>query len=299
MGEQGKYTGSVGQQPLAYGLEVWAPVFDFETTVTDFAFAENLMLRTSYEGLSAEAVSYFLSPEELDRCRAAGHWLHLRRPVHSTLSTRAHINAVLLSLWISRPTRAHVAVRFEENAAGERTIARLLDRMQWIKGHVDQRFEQRDLKEAAQLVLPLRHITAEGRRLRTALVLTYRGCVSSDWQAAYICFAAATETLLTYSRAPRVSERLADAFAAIVATSEQDRRVAKDTFKRLYDLRSDIVHGRAYDRPRGQKNLDVLADFVTALRRLWSTVLHSKELCETLESDDNVREAFFRNRVGR
>ena len=64
-------------------------------------------------------------------------------------------------------------------------------------------------------------------------------------------------------------------------------------FKTVYDVRSDILHGRSYDRESSEKNLEDLAACSDLLRGVWKIGLGSLETCLTLESDDDVRRTFF------
>jgi len=117
--------------------------------------------------------------------------------------------------------------------------------------------------------------------------------VSRDWQAAFICFAAAAEALLTYSREPGLTDRLARSYAKLVARSQPAAKRAQEQFKRLYALRSDIVHGRSYERRRSSHNVRELVAFSNVLRRLWGAVLANPDLRSHLEGDDKHREKLF------
>jgi hypothetical protein len=133
------------------------------------------------------------------------------------------------------------------------------------------------------------------QRLRNALVLTFRGCVSSDWQSAFICFAAAAESLLTYSSKPGLTKRLGETYAALAGRESQvTSSAASADFARLYSIRSDIVHGRAYGRVDERQNLDHLRAFSDILRGLWRIVIGSDATRRALEENDQGRETFFK-----
>ncbi|MGH7310459.1 MAG: hypothetical protein ACREK6_17375, partial [Candidatus Rokuibacteriota bacterium] len=69
-------------------------------------------------------------------------------------------------------------------------------------------------------------VYTSGSRPRNAIVLTFRGCVSVDWQSSFMCFIAAAEAMLTYSDKPGITARLANAYGRLVAKSASDRNVA-------------------------------------------------------------------------
>jgi hypothetical protein len=74
-----------------------------------------------------------------------------------------------------------------------------------------------------------------------------------EWQSAFVCFSAAVEALLTYSTGAGVTERPAKAYATVVARGDTENQEAIEKVRRLYAIRSDIMHGRAYDRKKERK----------------------------------------------
>ena len=68
------------------------------------------------------------------------------------------------------------------------------------------------------------------------------------------------------ARLRRLSSTSCTSIAAMTRFGKNGAKVTADEFLRLYAVRSDIVHGRAYDRPAGRPNLDDLAEAVI-LRR--------------------------------
>jgi hypothetical protein len=281
----------------------WAPLIDFPWRGSEKQIAAdtcNTWVRAgrAYTGYSGPDFKSFLSQEEQEKCRGAEHWLQIDQPVHSSLSSRAAINSFLIALWVVTPTRTNVPLRFEVTKA-ERTVARLLDRFQCIEGQVRDEIHGKHLQETARLLPPLREVYTRGRRLRNALVLTFQGCVSRQWQVAFTCFAAASEAILTHSSDRGLSRRLSENFASLTETGEVGRKRAQERFSRLYAIRSDIVHGRAHERQEGQINLKDLAEFSDLLRILWRRVLESSVVRAALEGDDEQRELFFKKRCAR
>jgi hypothetical protein len=221
--------------------------------------------------------------------------LHLTYARGEEPSPRARMNTFLLGLWLIRPTQSHVDLRLDVVESQLRTVHRLLDRFQWISGQASDEILDGDLREVAALLGPMAKIYVARQRLRNALVLTFRGCVSSDWQSAFVCFAAAAESILTYSSRPGLTKRLAEAYAALVdRKSHLIPNAVTAEFARLYSIRSDIVHGRAFSRVDDQQNLGDLRSFSDLLRGLWRVVLESDTIRHALEENDQRREAFFK-----
>ncbi|HEY7364948.1 MAG TPA: hypothetical protein VIE37_12650 [Methylomirabilota bacterium] len=291
-----RFTGKESKPPgVAVRQDVWAPLIEFTWAGTDSALAPDTWIKKTApvdELLASKEAEWYLSREERDSCKETPHWLHVIRTVSDELSPAAAVNSVLLALWIVRPTATHVPVRFAQTPA-EVSAARVLDRFQWVPGTAAESISDDDLAVVASILPPLRDVYLNGGRLNNAIVLTFRGCVSVSWQSAFVCFTAAAEAMLTYSDKPGVTERLAKAYGQLVAKSVSDRRIATERFKKIYAVRSDIVHGRSYDRNRSKGNLVDLAECSHLIRTLWRRVLESEQVRRALERDDAGRRAFF------
>ncbi len=289
VGVRGKYAREcVANEPS--DMHIWAPLEDFCWPGREMKIASDTWIVTrGFPRYKDDPYRRFISSEEAFACEQARHWLRIVQPIHSELSPRVAVNSFLFSLWIARPTATHVALRFEEADSGEQSVARVLDRFQWIAGQIREDVDDDSLTQASALLGPLRDVYRARRRLRTAMVLTFRGCVSVDWQAALICFSAAAEALLTYERGRGLTDRLARAYAAL----GNSKALGVDEFRRLYDLRSAVVHGRAYERSMTQGNLNDLALFSNALRTIWHSVLTNPHYIGALEGTDNDRKLFF------
>ena len=238
-------------------------------------------------------VRKFLCLEEVEECRSIGHWLEAHQGLRDEVSVRVRMNSFLLALWIARPTRTQLTLRFQEIDDGERGASRILDRFQWIEGYVADELSTEDLERVRTNLQPIMDLYRVSRGLRNALVMTFRGCVATDWQSSFICLAAAAEALLTHSAGPGLVGRLADAFARLTSHSERERKAQRDHFKRLYGVRSKIMHGRGHDRRTAEANLNDLAAMRDAVRALWSRVLESDEMRAALDADDRTRLKLF------
>lgn len=275
-------------------VHIWALLADFPWDGNDRQIAVDTWLRpgSAYKGYEGTEHDYFLSPEEKDRCREASHWLQLVQPAQHEMSPAANVNVFLLALWIVRPTQTNVPLRFEEAESGVRHAVRYLDRFQWILGQAADHILDSDLDAAGLLLPSLRAISTARKRLSAAMVLTLRGCVSRDWRVAFICFASALEGLLTHQTEP-TSAALADSYAALMSERTDDRESALSQFKRLYAVRSGILHGHSYERDDPRRNLEELAEVSDAIRHTWARILESDDIREALEGDDQARRDFF------
>lgn len=294
---QGKYASRMAKRAdgsVAH-LQLWAPLSDFPWSGKNHRITEHTWIRTAsaYRGYKAEEVSQDLSAYDRLLCQEAEHWLSVGVSAQQQLSARESMNMFLLALWMIKPTKTHVALRFQESPAEPPSVFRVLDRFQWIEGQATDQLQDEDLDGVSSLLESIRYAYIRRGRLRNALVLTFRGCVSIDWQAAVICWSAALEALLTYDRGPGLTKRLARAYARLCQNPAEQPGKAGIEFTRAYDVRSDIMHGRSYDRDASAENLVDVAACSDLLRRAWRSILPSDELTRVLEADDKVRKQFF------
>lgn len=298
LGVRGKYLDRFGSDNRVEALHVWAPIFAFRWKGQEYPLAHGAWihdLAAAKRHIDSPETKFFLSEEERERCHGTKHWLHLIHARGEEPSPRTRMNTFLLGLWLIRPTQAHVGLRLDVAESQVRTVHRVLDRFQWIPGQASDEIVDGDLQELAGLLGPMEDIYLAKQRLRNALVLTFRGCVSTDWQSAFVCFAAAAESLLTYSSKPGLTKRLAEAYDALAGRETQPTSGASGIeFARLYSIRSDIVHGRAFGRVDEQQNLGNLRSFSDLLRGLWRVVLASDTIRHALEESDQRRETFFK-----
>jgi len=289
-GIPGKYYSGETRHPSGPRIRAWAPVFNFPWDGGPCTISENLSLVAAgaYTEYESEDFKRFLSVEEIDECRSVEYWLDVRQSLRESISVRMRLNSFLLALWLARPTRTYLALRFDETD-GERVVARILDRFQWIEGFVADSLSVEDIARVRAMLPSLLDIYTTSRRLRNALVLTFRARVTNDWQSSFICTAAAAEALLTCSQGPGVVHRLADAFARLTASSDRERKDRRDLFKQLYAVRSEIMHGRSHDRRNGEANLKSLGAIHDVVRHLWNVILDSNEIRAALDADDESR----------
>ena len=275
-------------------FDVYAPLQDFYWPGRDFSFSSNLAFKRIEETPDLLGLELTVSKPEWERVTNSCHWLTYQWVDGAEPSSSEVINLVLLSLWLVKPIRSQVALKFKigrEDAANERTVSRLLDRFAWIPGTIDPDITDADLRLASTYYSVLEPLCRARGRLNNAMVLTVAGCWSHGWQTALICHAAAVETILTYSTARGLTRRLGTSYACLVESDVSGRDAAFSEFVSLYSVRSDIAHGRMHNIARTD-TLPTLLRFQNLMRRLWSAVLTSKNHASALELDDAGREAY-------
>ncbi len=275
-------------------FDVYAPLQDFYWPGQDQSFGPDVVLKRFDTAPELAGLESYVSKPEWERAANSDHWLTFRWIDGAEVSPAEVINLFLLSLWLVKPIRSQVALRFEigrDDAAAEKSMSRLLDRFAWIPGSIDPDISEEDVRIASTYYPELEKLCRARGRLNNAMVLTVSGCWSHGWQTALICHAAAAETILTYATGRGLTRRLATSYACIVASDSAGRDAAFAEFSSLYSARSDIVHGRMHNIARTD-TLPTLLRFQNLMRRLWSAVLVSKELFSALELDDAGRQAY-------
>lgn len=279
--------------PPSTTVHVWAPLRNLEWEGLERQLGADTWVRSgpSYRGYEHAQFAEFLSGEELNECRQTEHWLSIVQPAQSGISPRAMLNLFLLGLWFVKATRCQIPLRFEEADSGVRTVARILDRFRWVGEHLADDVRDKDLDDTGLLLAPLRALYGHSTRLNIALGLTYRACVVGEWHAAFVCFAAAAEALLTCSQGSEGARQFAPRYAALVSRLGADRVAEESRFAVLYSVRSQIMHDQV--ATADERRLHDLADLADALRRIWRVVLEIDEVRSALQGDDNQRRRFF------
>jgi hypothetical protein len=160
---------------------------------------------------------------------------------------------------------------------------------------VAEKIDNNLITKVNQYVSSIMSIYLDRKRLYNSLILNLSGIFSISWQVAFICFSAAMEAILTYSKGRGITERLAKSFACFTESDKSKRDLAYNKFVDLYKVRSDIMHGRAMDYFNANNNLKNLNGFEILLRKVWQTILASKDFILELEKSDTEREKFFAN----
>lgn len=275
-------------------LEVYAPLQEFNWNGLIFKLSSDILIKQFDKMPDLRGLNSKLSWDEQQTLSEVRHWLTFKWREMDDPCPAEIVNITLLSLWLTKPNRTNIPFRFElsqKPEADQRSIVRLLDRFAWIPDIVDFQFEDTDLNNAATYFPLLCAICQARGRLNNPLYLTLAGCYSHQWQSALICFAAATEAILSFDSSRGITRRLATLYACLVEKQEKERDNAFREFFKLYNVRSDIIHGRTHNIPSINR-LPTLARFGDLLRRLWRVVLLSSEI-RVFEGSDAERKKYF------
>ncbi|MDX2028527.1 MAG: HEPN domain-containing protein [Alphaproteobacteria bacterium] len=269
-------------------LEFCAPMHNFFWEGDDFELAPGIWIRRKKGDLSDEDLTEYNKKQ----LRLEEYWLWFEWMEATIPSAGDIISLSLLSLWLTKPTKAFVAYYF--CIMDKKHSKRLLDRFMWVPGNNSSKFSIAELKTASMFYEQLNKIYHARGRLNNAMVMTLTGCRSHYWQAAFICCAAAVEGILTYESGRGITKRLAKSYACLTEQDAVRRDAAYKEFEDLYSIRSDVMHGRIHEIP-ANNCLPMLSRFQNLLRKLWQKImLESPNLIAVLENNDAERGLYFK-----
>lgn len=277
-------------------FDIYVPLNNFWSSESHFELAPGLVIQKLDKEPDLSNWWDYLGQLDKDAILPAGHWLTFQWQESSTPNPGEQVNLALLALWLVKPNKIHATSIFRLTTDGsidKEMFTRLIDIFTWSKGTPNNQFTKEELETASKYYSRMLIIYNNKGRLNDALILTLAGCWAHYWQAALITYAAAAETLLTYSTAHGLTRRLASSYACLVCRTKKQRDAAFNNFRTLYRIRSDLVHGRAHTVAKSTrlKHLQELADL---LRKLWRRVLLSKRVTKALEGSDSQRDSYFR-----
>lgn len=251
--------------------DIVAPIFDFTTEVDDMWFGDMLRLRRAQYAPTKRDERFCLAGSEIGELKGSSHLLELTA-VDSSIDLTEIINTFLISLSLQKPSKAQV--RFEFLPDG---FSRHMTRFQFNSlDEPETTYSKSELEQVSIIYKALVSVLRRRGRLHSALSATYHALSSFNAGPAIVEIATALEALVTYRRGQGLTHRIATACAGICATSEAEARKLYPDFKRVYNARSDFVHGRSYPRT-GQKNLEDLALSAKLMRRVWRAIISERE----------------------
>jgi len=276
------------------GCLVYAPLSNFSLDCSRFEVAPNVQIVHSETLPDLSHLELELSGHDRLELQSVSHWVEVRWEDSLGPSPSECINLVLLALWMAGPMRTRVVVRFEleRNGGASSRVRHHLDQFNWADRDARRRFDTTDLRPVPNFFSLLSRVRARDNRMVHAAILTHAGCMAHRWDVALVCDAAAAEAALTYSKGRGLTERLAQAYACLVATDGEEQALAHQEFRALYSARSDVMHGRGYDIPQAERT-PMVARFEEVLRRIWRSIADSTRAEHALESTDAGRERFF------
>lgn len=276
---------------------------DYELNQSACVFYHNNLIHEIQNKFSEHKFEAVWGSERYSRLCAIKYWLLVKSP---TSEEEAENTAALFlwSLWLAARTRVRIWAQIElfQTRMGDQLQSRWwtttyeLNRISPVDRITDQVLDA--VKKNLSTALKIYTRRDELPRLSEALFLSHLGCKNMNWQAAFILWMASLETLLLEPKpenegfAKTVCSRVARLLSA--SRADYDRYYKQIDY--LYNIRSDIVHGkfgaRAWDTGNPEDRLKQLAQLETVLKSVWHKVLALKDIEGTLEKRSD-RDLFF------
>jgi hypothetical protein len=269
-------------------MNYYVPLFNFESDVESYRIAKYVELNKECpHDIERKG---FLSKREIEDINNCKFWIKISGSFPYYIKPSEICNTILLSMWVNKPNQIETKFRFGE----DNSISRQLDRFQFIRvDNNDNYFNLHDLENVKIYYKSFCQIKRRNKRLYIAQLNTFMGCQEYHWQVGFLLFSAAFEALLNYQKGYGITKRLAKSNACLMETSKYKRDSLFKKFEKLYNVRSDLMHGKQRKSRRGDGNLKKLSKLSSALRHLWQKILIDRDLQTTLEGDDSIRKAFF------
>jgi hypothetical protein len=267
----------------------YAPAFDFSMSQDKFEITPYLHILKYDYPLTKLDESWCLAGYEKEEVKWSSYCFILNEKKPKDLTYSEAINTLLLAFWIFSPTKTHCKYEFGPDSK----FSRLMDRFQYNSKDIHkENYDINDLNIVKKYYSKLIGINRRRGRLLHAYHFTFFGSLTINASVAYALYSSAFEAILTYSEKFGITKRLATSYACLLKKKRKERDVLYRQFLKIYDVRSDIMHGR---RKKIKKDyyLVRLKNIIDALRSVWKVILIDNNLIKTLEKGDTFRETFF------
>jgi len=272
-------------------MKAYSPLHSFITREKYFDFSDYLSLKVSYEiEYKIDDDGFFISKLESNDISICSHWIIIDFD-KTKLDEQVILNTLLIAFWILSPNKVTYKYIFNDSEPGCNVI---FSRFEFNKmDNNKSEYTVDDLQKIKEYFKMLESITIANGRLHTALSNTFQGCVAFNWKTAFLLYSAAIEALLTYERGSGITKRLSKSYACLVETDILKREQEYDNFSKLYNIRSDIMHGNVNNN-LPDDNLLNLSKFSIMLKKLWQIILSDFNLIQILEKQDTDRKIYFK-----
>lgn len=240
-----------------------------------------------------EPLRTVLAQRKIDQYEQVSYWLTINNDVNGV---KEIINIFQLALWIIRPTE--LQIHFFHNLSKKIEHQKgyhFFSRFTHIPKNIYDKYEYQDF-EKLRIYFPAMQKLYEENRFHNSISFNYHGCITNSWEAAYIQFSTTFESLLTHNNKWGVKKKLAWAYAILTETQDIKRQKAFNKFREIYQIRSEILHGKSFKDKygKGEINLERLANCRDMLRKLWQVILDTPEMIEKLSLSDGKRRKYFK-----
>ena len=258
----------------------------------DIVITKDIRIILNQDLPSLETLNNFLVQNKIRKYKKVSYWMVIEKSINEIEEI---INILQLAFWIIEPTE--LQIHFYSNLNYEHKGRCLFSRFLYIPKHINYKneYEYQDI-EKLKTYYPAMLRLYENNRIHNSISFNFHGCITNSWEAAYILFSTTFESLLTHKNKWGTTKKLAWAYALLTETENENRQIAFENFRDIYNIRSEILHGESFNDKykKSDVNLEELAKCRDMLRKLWQVILDSKETIEKLKLNDAKRRKYFK-----
>ncbi|MDA3813963.1 MAG: HEPN domain-containing protein [Candidatus Cloacimonetes bacterium] len=286
---------------------IFIPLYSFHSNIKVFQITDYITLKKieDYTYITSIMDKDFFSNKEIESIYQCTHLLEISDSYRKFIDLPNPISKIddifLHASWIQKSFRLFIKFIFGHEISTISSnlqtpyAARILHRKR--RNEYEEsiiKMELEDLTNIKSNFCKLTVLYNKPSRLQLAATFTFWGILSMTWIEAYITFMTSFEFLLTHKSSYGVKKKLALACACILEDSDSSRNNIYTEFCKLYNFRSDIIHGKS------QKNIDengyeYLSRLSNLLRETWQRVLSDPTMIIMLQKSDTGRKGFIKS----
>lgn len=283
---------------------VIAPIvglFKCDFSGQELKLAENLVFLRNPEIAIDKEIEVSCGSAAINDLKMSGWGFQHSYPIESeTTNERSHdlIKRALISLWIAKPTGAHVTffLQYQEPRISDTTsdVIWSTDTLKPNRKYINETLSFKDLQIMKDVYKNVNKIRDNKTRLSLTLYHLYGALHIWIPHPRLVMFLSVLESL--FSTSPQeISHKISERTAFFFEKDSSKRRELYDFIKNIYNIRSKIVHGSQVSRKDIEPPKDKLADLEFFIHRLLQKIFTDNELVEIFSSGNEVREQYFKD----
>ncbi len=287
--------------------QFFSPLIYFHLSPNDFQEIKPIKITDEISILpqvlipNLNCLSSIIHPNRIQQYQNVYHWLNIKT-TKKFREIEELVNLFQLVLWIIKRTSTNI--HFISNLSKSQSKLKfnlLHSRFTFIPKNLSYELTKHDIMQLQIILKIIVKLYYDKTRLRNAIVLNYNACIAPYWEASYLLFSTTFESLLTYGEHKNLTETLAKSYAALSTVDIRKREKYYEDFRKIFRIRSDIVHGSAANKSKykdGDQNLKYLANVSDILRCFWVRILNDTVAINNLIATDNFRRKYLEKIIG-
>lgn len=274
-------------------MKIIVPLAYFTWGGQTFKITDYLSIERKEKGYCPEFLDghEFLSEHDRQKIQSCVYWLIIEDnfpkiasdDIKSSLSQL--INIAATALWIVAPMGATPLFRFKGKDPEWRYFTQFMDEFRTTRYDSQMNAETSQLEELVILYPKLVDIRQKHERLNSALTFTFRACLEISWSVSFVCYFAALETILHNKMKTPLHGQLSMGAGLVLGETQEEYHEIRKKVLQLYEIRSDILHGKVYTWNDSEQNLQFLGELTKLTRKIWRKVILDEAIFKVFQSE--------------